>query len=269
MNLDSCWHGDTMIALNLSRRLHAIQLMAPPPCHRFRDGLSHGGMGPSRGVSAMPNLRKIPVLTGMRFGMLVALEEQKKKGGGYKYLCRCDCGNITTVFNRCLYRGLRVSCGCAKWKKTHGCSKTRAYKSWDHMLDRCKNPKTTYWNEYGGRGIKVCERWMKFENFLADMGERPEGTSIDRINNNGNYEPENCRWATKKQQQQNRRVAHKLTHDGTTMTLSEWSRRAGLKTSTLSERLRRGMGIKDALTKSVGPNGRRLTAAGKAHLRTG
>lgn len=118
----------------------------------------------------------------------------------------------------------------------HGYAGTPTYSSWTEMVRRCTNPRCINYREYGGRGIQVCERWVAFENFLADMGERPAGTTIDRIDNEGNYEPGNCRWATRSQQDSNRRDNVKVTHDGKTLTLMEWAKRYSLKYSTLQQR---------------------------------
>lgn len=110
------------------------------------------------------------------------------------------------------------------------------------------NPKSASYPNYGGRGIKVCERWMDFDNFLADMGERPEGLEIDRKDNDGNYEPGNCRWATIKQQCNNTRYNHKITYNGKTLNLVEWASVLGMKKGTLGNRLKRGWSIERALT---------------------
>lgn len=128
------------------------------------------------------------------------------------FLCRCDCGQeVSAVYNDVI-RGAHRSCGCLQLERItkHGHSpfdyrkKTRTYTSWLSMHQRCENPKATGYRRYGGRGIEVCARWADFSNFLADMGERPPLHSIDRLNNNKNYEPSNCRWATTKQQAENR-----------------------------------------------------------------
>lgn len=129
--------------------------------------------------------------------------------------CRCDCGKITVVTGCSLRRGEIKSCGCLqveihrKVHRTHGegygVQKTVEYATWERMKRRCTNPNARQWKWYGGRGIKVCDRWMhSYENFLADMGRRPPRLSIDRINNDGNYDPSNCRWATRAEQVRNR-----------------------------------------------------------------
>jgi hypothetical protein len=151
-------------------------------------------------------------LTGQRFGRLVVSgQDGKTRSGGYAWACVCDCGNRKTVSSSNLRRSLIKSCGClqAANRLFHGHStrthRTRAYTCWSHMKSRCSNEKHPQYEDYGARGISVCERWMDFPNFLADMGEPQPGLSIDRINNDGNYEPGNCRWATQSEQNANRR----------------------------------------------------------------
>ena len=116
------------------------------------------------------------------------------------------------------------------------------------MIQRCTNPKAKTYGYYGGRGINVCEHWRSFEHFLADMGERPEGTTLDRFpNRDGSYEPGNCRWATKKQQSENSAVPRLLTHDGKTQSVSDWARELGIRPDTLHQRLYKGWPIEKAL----------------------
>lgn len=117
------------------------------------------------------------------------------------------------------------------------------------MLSRCKSPSYAGYKDYGGRGIRVCERWENFENFLLDMGERPPGTSLDRINGNGNYEPGNCRWATPKQQIANSSRPRLVTFNGITRNLAEWSKETGVPVTTIGYRLRIGCSLERAFTK--------------------
>lgn len=129
----------------------------------------------------------------------------------------------------------------------------KTYQAWKDMRKRCMNPRSSDYHLYGGRGISICERWEKFENFLADMGEAPKGFSLDRFpNNNGNYEPGNCRWATPKEQTLNRQVTRFITFNGITLCVADWEKRLGFGTSTLWLRLKRGMPIDEALTAARG-----------------
>jgi hypothetical protein len=146
-------------------------------------------------------------LTGQRFGLLIALKESgQNKWRCVTWLCRCDCGSEVIVPSGNLRTGNSHSCGCQKGGVTHRHSRVGSltYQSWDAMLQRCTNPNTINYKTYGARGITVCERWRKFENFLADMGERTAGLTLDRINNDQGYSPSNCRWATRAEQDKNK-----------------------------------------------------------------
>lgn len=146
------------------------------------------------------------------------------------------------------------------WNKSHGATsggqQTREYKAWLHLRARCENKSSRDFYRYGGRGIKVCARWASFENFIADMGARPSAShSIDRINVNGNYEPNNCRWATPKQQQMNRRDNIQISAFGRTMLASEWSSKTGLKECTIMWRIRHGWAHEKAVSSPLLANG--------------
>src|SRR5215831_891937 len=147
-----------------------------------------------------------------KFGRLRVLEYAGSRDGRAEWLCLCECGNYKTVLGRHLTTGNTQSCGCLKLSGNnfqHGHNQagapTPTYRSWQKMRARCNNPRNNRFSLYGGRGIKVCRRWDSFENFLADMGERPLGMTLDRIDPDGDYKPGNCRWATPTQQRANRR----------------------------------------------------------------
>lgn len=163
---------------------------------------------------AVKQSSKVVDVTGQRFERLVVVRRsERQSNAGALWVCACDCGGETVTTSYKLRMGKIKSCGCfsAEFRGassiTHGESKTgnRTYRSWKEMRQRCNNPNSDKWKWYGGRGIKVCERWNDFALFLADMGERPERTSIDRINPDGHYEPSNCRWATPSQQAETNR----------------------------------------------------------------
>lgn len=150
-------------------------------------------------VEAMRTLRP-----GMRYGRLVVQEYV----GPSRWLCNCDCGGSTVALTTNLNRGGSRSCGCARYAvhTTHGRSKTREYRIWSAMRDRCSNPSRRSFKHYGGRGIRVCDRWQSFDNFLADMGPS-NGLTLDRVDNSRGYSPDNCRWADMKTQARNKRSA--------------------------------------------------------------
>lgn len=190
---------------------------------------------------------KGPNHIGQRFGRLLVIDRLASDGrGNSKWLCQCDCGKQSTPLGQSLRSGVTVSCGCAaseinsRRATTHGASGTREYKAWHAMIQRCTNPKHHKWHRYGGRGISVCERWKSYEMFLEDMGPRPTGMTLDRQENDGNYEPGNCRWATPLQQASNRSTNRHVSVGSETLTASEASRRLGPNRSTVSRRIRDG-----------------------------
>ena len=182
-------------------------------------------------------------ICGQTFGRLTAVRRVGTyKSGGALWLFACVCGGETITLASHARTGHTRSCGCL-WSETHtihGLSHSAEYQAWAGMLARCNDPSARGWDRYGGRGIRVCERWASFENFLADMGAGPSADlSIDRVNNNGNYEPSNCRWATTEQQSSNRRDNVHLTFQGRTQTLSQWARELQISPAGLHRRLKR------------------------------
>ncbi len=140
----------------------------------------------------------------------------------------------------------------ANYKGGYSRPYTREYKTWQSMRGRCNDPNDPYYARYGGRGITICDRWRIFTNFLADMGPRPAGHTIDRIDNDGDYCPENCRWATATDQQRNTRQNRRITYNGRTQCLTAWAEEYGIKPHTLTARLKRGWIVHQALTIPVG-----------------
>ena len=197
-------------------------------------------------------------LIGQRFGRLVVIEKLPSKNNRCWWRCKCDCGNFKDVPTKYLTSGTTQSCGCLNKIKsenakkaakksaevctTHGLSNTRIYSIWKNMIYRCENSKTAEFKLYGGRGIKVCEEWhdiRKFQEWAMINGYK-EGLEIDRVDVDGNYEPLNCRWATRKQQNNNKRNNVKAEINGEIHTLAEWSEITGITINTLQYRYYRG-----------------------------
>lgn len=206
------------------------------------------------------NRAKQKDLLNKRIGKLVAIKFLKStKSKKARWLCKCDCGNFIEVQTSNLCNGSTVSCGCHKSSltsarnTTHGKTNTPEYNSWNSMVRRCTDPKSSGYEYYGGRGIKVCDRWMKYDNFYKDMHPSyEEGLTIDRIDVNGDYEPSNCKWSSMKEQVINRRCTKMYTYNGETMTLMDWARKTGIKQQTLYSRINNyGYSIEKALTEKV------------------
>lgn len=196
-------------------------------------------------------------VTGKRFGKLMALRFDRQEGRLSYWLCSCDCGNQVTVRTYSLLCGRTRSCGCLGAEvarnrlTTHGESKkSKEYEIWRAMRRRCGNPNAKNYRNYGGRGISVCERWDSYECFLADMGRCPEGFSIERKNNDGNYEPSNCIWADPFTQTRNKRVNRIIEFQGVKLILKDWSKKIGISPQTIGHRLKAGWSIEKALTTS-------------------
>lgn len=172
-----------------------------------------------------------------------------------RWRCQCECGNISDVNGPALRLGRSLSCGCLHKEivgrngSVHGAYGTATYKIWGSMIQRCTNKKSRSYSSYGGRGITVCDRWLKFENFFADMGEKPPGLSIERINNDGNYELRNCKWATTAEQSNNKRSTRRLPYKGQMVPLQVVAKEVGLSVHTIRKRLFLGWSEEEAITK--------------------
>lgn len=197
-------------------------------------------------------------ITGLKFTRLLVIKDSGKrrpKRGGIIWTCLCDCGKQINVRGDHLRRGITKSCGCynkdihkkLKIRLTHGKSKSKTYAIWNGMKQRCINPHVREYHRYGGRGITVCERWFKYENFLEDMGECPEGHSIDRIDNNLGYYKNNCKWSTDKEQSNNRCSCVLITLDGITMNMKQWAEKYSISNKTLHKRIKDGWDIEMAI----------------------
>lgn len=206
-------------------------------------------------------------ITGTRWGRLAVVSYV-----GYgQYLCRCDCGVEKRAGGAALRSGMTTSCGCyakeatSNRSKTHGLSKTRMYQLWAGMKARCYRKTSPDYPQWGGRGISVCPQWRdSFEQFLADMGDRPKGATLDRIDNDGNYEPGNCRWASRKEQNRNRRDNLQLTMNGETRCVNEWAEHLGIDASTFRARIRRGWSIEKAAKVPIATQERIIEVGGEA-----
>ena len=188
---------------------------------------------------------------GKKYGRLTVLELiGRTKHGCLLYRCRCECGAIKNVESRGLTDGRVLSCGCLKSKSLNMCQSI-TYKSWMSAKQRCYNPNNHNYSKYGGRGITMCDKWKhSFVAFLHDMGERPSRLhTLDRIDTNGSYEPSNCRWATAKEQGNNRRDNHLIEIDGKTLTTSQFAEEYDINYSNIKMELRKGLTPKEIITK--------------------
>jgi len=188
------------------------------------------------------------ILTGSRFGRLQVVGAAENIGTKTAWSCICDCGNSSVARSELLVSGKTSSCGClrrevmAQTKRKHGKSKSPERATYDHMIGRCYNKNNERFSTYGARGIKVCERWLSsFEAFLSDMGPKPKGFSLERIDVNRGYEPENCKWIPMAEQSKNTTRTVLITHSGKTMCASDWSKETGIKASVLYYRASKGL----------------------------
>lgn len=210
------------------------------------------------GQSETSNPSRIRNLTGQRFAhwTVVSLSTRRGVDRGAIWVCACDCGTIKEVSAKTLRDGTSRCCGCLNAATTHGMSRTPEYVVWCKMKERCYNARSRCYQNYGGRGISVCDRWrLSFQAFLEDMGNRP-GTEyeLDRYpDNNGNYRPGNCRWAKRIQNSRNKRTNRRLAFDGKCLCVTEWAESLGMSHRTISYRIKLGWTIEKALTTPIQP----------------
>jgi len=194
-------------------------------------------------------------LTGEVFGRWTVLHLAGKNGTRTRWECECECGTVRPVIGCNLVGGISKSCGClkkeiiVKMRTKHGMCGSPEYIAWKNIKIRCYNPKFSGFHRYGGRGIAVCDEWRNsFEDFYNDMGDRPsKGHSIDRIDNDGNYEPSNCKWSTKEEQMSNRSNNVFLKYKGQTETTAYWAREFNIHPSTIAHRISKGWSVNEAL----------------------
>lgn len=202
---------------------------------------------------------KIENIAGNKYHRLTALSFSHlcNKTRKAVWLCRCDCGNHSYVRANSLKHGHTKSCGCQKiestiaCKRTHGEAhqRTREYSSWSAMINRCTNKNFTYYHRYGGRGISVHESWFSYEKFISDMGRCPDGYTLERKDNNGNYEPGNCKWASREEQCSNREVTIKITHNGNLIPIALFAKTYNLRYKRVNKWFKRGLSSYQILSK--------------------
>lgn len=204
--------------------------------------------------------RPLSVQLGERYGAWVVLGHAVREAHSRRtfFNCRCECGHEQSVRSDQLRNGRSSRCKqCDNDARVrHGATRiknyTPEYRAWNCMRQRCTNPHNASWDRYGGRGIRVCERWASFQNFLADMGERPSAAhSLDRVDGDGDYEPGNVRWGTVEEQANNRRSTPHVEFEGESMTIAQWARRKGIPVMALRQRLRHGWSLERALLTPV------------------
>lgn len=201
-------------------------------------------------------MSKAKDLTGLRVGRLTVIGQAERRGGRPAWRCICDCGNETAVITTSLTTGRTRSCGCLNRERTtesftkHGQYQTRLYRIWSNMIQRCSNPNNDNYHRYGENGITVCQEWRNYKTFSQWAFENgySDKLSIDRIENDKGYCPENCRWVTPQEQTDNRNCTRHISYDGKTKTLKRWSEETGIPYNTLQWRIQKGWSSEKALT---------------------
>lgn len=202
-------------------------------------------------------MNKITLEKGQRFGRLTVVEEVKAVSASRRYLCRCDCGISKIVGLSDIRHGKVSSCGCFRREvaverfTTHGRTRDPVYRVWASMVERCNEPRCRAYPSYGGRGIQVCDRWLKFENFIRDMGERPEGSvryTVERVNNDLGYSKDNCKWATYEEQANNKSANVRIEFNGRSLTFSQWCRELNISRSAMNHRFKAGWSVDEAFS---------------------
>lgn len=197
-------------------------------------------------------------ITGQKFGKLTAVRFAYVMPSGHAvWEFKCECGKYKRSLIANIKRNLMASCGCASKElkvarliKSKSLRKDAIWRIYKGVIARCTNPNRHNYKDYGGRGIYVCKRWLdSFDNFVSDLGPRPDGYSLDRIDNDGPYSPENCRWASAKEQQNNRRCTKFIEHEGRKMTLTDWANHANVSIAALRYRIKQGWPLGEALNK--------------------
>lgn len=208
-------------------------------------------------------------LKNQTFNKLTVIDFAYIKNNHSCWLCKCECGNEKIIRGHNIHKGEIKSCGCIKSElmrkkmTKHNMATTRFYGIWHQMKSRCNNKNVKEYKYYGGRGITVCKQWKIFINFRDDMYKNYKehlkqygkvNTTIERINNNGNYEPNNCKWATRKEQTNNRRTNHLLIYKGQTLTVSQWARKLNIQITTLFSRIQNNRNIDEILNTTIKKN---------------
>jgi hypothetical protein len=196
-------------------------------------------------------MKRIEITPGQKFNMLTILEELPIGPNGRVFKCRCDCGIVKSVGLAQFVRSLTKSCGChrMKMRTKHGMWESREYSTWENMIQRCNNPKSRKYYLYGGRGITVCDRWLKsFKDFYEDMGSRPENTTLDRIDGEKGYYKDNCKWSNPREQLVNVRFFHQsVRYQEETLSVEAWINKLAIDRELFKSRILRGLGFKESL----------------------